>query len=203
LLPTLVGLALVLVGIVVGVGPAAAASPPPPKATVYAYASAPHFVPGERADPEATAAARVRAWSGWATVTIRLPDGVAGFAVAANTVATKVAEMQAGMTEGELGRTSYAAAHVTTAEGSTETWVAAAGKSGYVRPAVRGDALNMRAPASADLAGLEHINDAEMHLFRAAEQQGATINTIGATRPVCAWCQARLPSDVPIVTELK
>ncbi len=142
----------------------------------------------------------------WANGTSRGADAAAAeraAQAAANTVATKVAEMQAGMTEGELGRTTYAAAQVTTAEGSAETWVAAAGKSGYVRPAVRGDALNMRAPASADLTGLEHINDAEMHLYRSAEQQGATINAIGATRPVCPWCQARLPSDVPIVTELK
>ncbi len=26
---------------------------------------------------------------------------------------------------------------------------------------------------------------------------------LGATRPVCVWCQTRLPDSIPIVTELK
>ena len=50
-----------------------------------------------------------------------------------------------------------------------------------------------------DLAG----NDAEMHLYRAARDEGATINALGATRDVCGWCQKRLPDDIPIVTPLK
>jgi hypothetical protein len=63
--------------------------------------------------------------------------------------------------------------------------------------------VNVRAPATGDAASLPHINDAEMHIYRAAQAQGATINMIGATRPVCGWCQLRLPLDVRIVTEVK
>ena len=122
---------------------------------------------------------------------------------AAEAVQSQVAQMKAAMTDMEVGRTTYAAAHVTTAGGNAEMWVAAAGKSGYVRPAIRGDALNVPSPAPSELSGLEHINDAEMHLLRAAQNQGATINAIGATRLVCEWCQVRLPGNIPIVTELK
>jgi hypothetical protein len=50
----------------------------------------------------------------------------------------------------------------------------------------------MRFPAPSELSGLEGINDAEMHLLRAAQDQGATINAIGATRPVRPLCQERL-----------
>ena len=124
-------------------------------------------------------------------------------AEAAQAVRSKVADMKANMTKGELGRTTYTAAHVTTAEGNPEMWVAGAGKRGYVPPAIRGDAINVRAPAPNELSGLEHINDGEMHLHRAAQQHGATINALGATRPVCGWCQDRLPADIPIVTPLK
>jgi hypothetical protein len=77
-----------------------------------------------------------------------------------------------------------------------------AGKSGYVRPAIRGEALNMASPAPSELSGRLGINDAEMNLFRAAQEQGTTINAIGATRPVCYLCQMRLPDEIPIVTEL-
>jgi hypothetical protein len=66
----------------------------------------------------------------------------------------------------------------------------------------RGDAWNMKSPAPSDLSDLERINDAEMHLLRAAETEGATINAIGATRPMCPLCQERLPDSIPIVTEL-
>jgi hypothetical protein len=121
---------------------------------------------------------------------------------AAEAVQAKVAEMQAAMTDAEADRTTYGAAHVTTWLGSDEMWVAAAGRSGYVRPAIRGDAFNMTFPAPSELSALERINDAEMHLFRSAQEQGATINAIGATRPVCTLCQERLPSEIPIVTEL-
>jgi hypothetical protein len=78
--------------------------------------------------------------------------------------------------------------------------ISQAGERGYVRLDLRGDAINVKAPSDLDLP---HINDAEMHLWRAAEAQGATINAIGATRPVCVWCQTRLPDSIPIVTELK
>jgi hypothetical protein len=44
---------------------------------------------------------------------------------AAEAVQAKVAEMQGAMTDAEASRTTYAAAHVTTAEGNEEMWVAA------------------------------------------------------------------------------
>jgi hypothetical protein len=121
---------------------------------------------------------------------------------AAEAVRAKVADMKAAMTDDELGRTTYAAAHVTTWLGMEEMWVAGAGDTGYARPAIRGDAFNMKSPAPSYLSDLVHINDGEMHLYRAAYAQGATINALGATRPVCPSCQERLPSNIPIVTEL-
>jgi hypothetical protein len=90
---------------------------------------------------------------------------------------------------------------VTTGLGFEEMWVAAAGESGYVRPGIADGAFNnMPFPARAALSGLENINeninDAEMHLYRAAYEQGSTINALGATRPVCTSCQERLPDEV-------
>ena len=118
-------------------------------------------------------------------------------------VESKVVEMQNSMTPMEARLTTYAAAHVTKADGDMEMWVAGAGKEGYVRPAIRGDAINVKAPAPSALSSLPHINDAEMHIYRTAQAEGATINAIGATRPVCTWCQAALPAYVPIVTARK
>jgi pretoxin HINT domain-containing protein len=118
----------------------------------------------------------------------------------ADQVRAKVAAMKVAMTKDELGRTTYGVAHVTTADGADEIWVSQAGVRGWVRPGLRGDAINVRAPSDLDLP---HINDAELHLWRTAEEQGATINALGATRDVCLWCQARLPDSIPIVTPLK
>jgi len=46
------------------------------------------------------------------------------------------------------------------------------------------------APAEGDEAGLKRINVA----YRAARDEGATINALGATRDVCKNCQDRLPN---------
>ena len=50
-------------------------------------------------------------------------------------------------------------------------------------------------PRPSELSGRLGINDAEMNLSRAAQEQGTTINAIGATRPVCYLCQMRLPDE--------
>lgn len=86
---------------------------------------------------------------------------------------------------------------MTTAAGEDEVWVAAAGKTGYVRPIVRGEAQAVASPAAGPLEGIERINDAEMHLLRFAQGEGATSCAIGATRPVCSFCQMRLPDEIP------
>jgi hypothetical protein len=119
-------------------------------------------------------------------------------------VLAKVAEMKEAMTPWEKDNTTYGAAHVTTRLGVDEMWVSQAGMKGYAEPRIRGNAINAKAPAKgADEFGLKHINDAEMHLYRAAEDEGATINALGATRDVCTFCQKRLPDNIPIVTPLK
>ncbi|GAA0484539.1 hypothetical protein Ade02nite_87750 [Paractinoplanes deccanensis] len=135
----------------------------------------------------------------------KTPVLVHNCSTAIRSVRAKVAQMKSAMSQGEAGRTTYAAAHVTTAGGKPELWVAGAGRDGRVPRAVRGNgkAINVKSPAPPDQAHLPHINDAEMHLYRAAQARGATINAIGATRPVCGWCQSRLPDDIVIVTELK
>ena len=97
---------------------------------------------------------------------------------------------------------TYSAAWVKTADGNEEMWVAAMRKQGYVRPKFRGDARNVKFPEPPDIAqNYPHINDAEMHIYRTAQKEGATIMAIGATRPACAWCQERLPDSVPIATD--
>jgi hypothetical protein len=120
---------------------------------------------------------------------------------AAAVVRAKVEEMRANMDEGEPRWTTYGAAHVTLPSGENQVWVSQAGRRGYVRPGIRGDAIAVKSPIlEGDIP--PHINDAEMHLSRAAREQNATINAIGATRPVCHWCQRRLPG-APFVTPLK
>src|SRR5262249_17823342 len=101
------------------------------------------------------------------------------------------------------GGTTYAAAHVTTRLGVDEMWVAGAGKTGRAPRRIRGNAFNVKSPAEGPEAAEPHINDAEMHLHRAAEAEGATINALGATRDVCAFCQQRLPANIPNLTTLK
>jgi hypothetical protein len=117
-------------------------------------------------------------------------------------VQAKVEEMKGNMTEGERGRTTFAAAEVTTLEGATEMWVAGAGKKGYAPPRIRGDARGVSSPAKPQHADLPHINDAERHLQRTARREGATIEAIGATRDVCEHCQEVLPKS-KIVTPTK
>jgi hypothetical protein len=125
------------------------------------------------------------------------------FPVAKQQVLEKVGEMKAAMTPEEKKRTTFSAAHVTTAEGNDEMWVAGAGKTGNIPKRVRGDAVKIVSPAKKpDKFGMESINDAEMHLNRFAKRKRATINAIGATRDVCTFCQLRSP-DLPFVTPLK
>ncbi len=119
----------------------------------------------------------------------------------ATRVQAKVAEMKANMSEGEKGWTTFAAAEVTTKGGQSEMWVAAAGKKGYVPPRIRGDARVVQAPGRPEDQALPHINDAERAINRVLRREGATLEAMGATRPVCSHCQEVLPKN-KIVTEL-
>ena len=119
--------------------------------------------------------------------------GGSGGRTAAQRVREKIARMKENMTEGELARTTYGAAEVTTAEGETEMWVSAAGKKGYVPPRIRGKATVKVNPGKAQHQDLPHINDAERALKRAAEAEGAEIEAMGATRPMCDNCKAVIP----------
>jgi len=112
---------------------------------------------------------------------------------AADRVRAKVDEMRANMTPDEIGRTTYAAAEVTSADGVTEIWVAGAGRTGYVPPRIRGNARNVKSPAKPQHQKLPNINDAERHIQRTVRRENATIEAIGATRDVCRHCQKVLP----------
>jgi hypothetical protein len=114
--------------------------------------------------------------------------------------------MKANMKPGERSRTTFSPAEVKLPDGSRETWVAAAGKKGYVPPRIRKDAKVIKHPGRAQDQGLPHINDAERALLREARKRGATIEAIDATRPMCEHCIAAfkkagqaeaLPDDLP------
>lgn len=104
-------------------------------------------------------------------------------------VTAQVGRMRANMSAGDKGFTTYAAAQVKTAGGKTEMWVSSAGKSGYVRPKIRGDARNVRSPAKPQHSNIKNVNDAERHIVRTARREGARINAIGATRKACNSCR--------------
>jgi hypothetical protein len=93
------------------------------------------------------------------------------------------------MTEGEKSRTTYAAALVKQKDGSTEMWVSAAGKKGYVPPRIRGnDKVVINKLLDAD--STNRFNDAEQTIMREANQTGTEIISIGATRDMCPACQS-------------
>ena len=103
-------------------------------------------------------------------------------------VKDRVDEIKAEMTDGEKSRTTYGVAEVKTADGSHETWVASAGKEGYVRPDIRGDDTVAKNKSS-DATSENRFNDAEQTLVRQANAQNAEILAIGATRDICGKCE--------------
>jgi hypothetical protein len=105
----------------------------------------------------------------WATV----HNECGGEDDAAAVVRAKVEEMRGNMNNHEISRTTYGAAHVTLPSGEEQVWVSQAGQGGYVRPGIRRDAIAVKSPIlDGDIP--PHINDAEMHLSRAAREQNAT-----------------------------
>ena len=107
---------------------------------------------------------------------------------AAERIAARVEAMKANMTPAERARTTFSPAEVTLPDGTVETWVAAAGKKGYVPPRIRGDATPVVRPGRVQDQALPHINDAERAVLREARRRGARIDAIGATRPMCHNC---------------
>ncbi|WP_262151740.1 hypothetical protein [Chryseobacterium foetidum] len=103
----------------------------------------------------------------------------------------KIDDVQKTMTEGEASRTTYSVAKVKLADGSTELWVAAAGKKGYVPPRIRKAAGTEKVVTNKVEEGnsQNRLNDAEQTILREAKAQGATVEEIGATRPMCPMCQ--------------
>jgi hypothetical protein len=120
----------------------------------------------------------------------------------ASRIRSRVAAIAQEMTEYEARRTTIAVAEVTLADGSRATWVAGAGRTGYVPPNLRAGGLNVPSPAKPWHTSLPSINDAERHLLRAANREGAVIEAIGATRAVCLNCQSVIPR-YKIVTRVK
>lgn len=109
------------------------------------------------------------------------------------------------MSDGEKARTTYGVAKVKTAEGSYETWVASAGKEGYVRPDIRKDATVIKNKTN-EGSPINRFNDAEQTLMREANQRNAEILAMGASRPMCPRCQEVAKNNKIIdrmVTELK
>lgn len=101
----------------------------------------------------------------------------------------RVNDMLENMTEEEKKRTTYGAALVKNQNDSVEMWVSSAGKKGYVPPRIRkkDKVINNK---SADANNINRFNDAEQTIMREANEVGAEIISIGATRDMCPACQA-------------
>ena len=103
----------------------------------------------------------------------------------------RISAMKNAMSIDEIKRTTYAVARVTTKDGISEYWVAAAGKVGNV-PRI------IREAAGTDIVaknknkrgnGQNRLNDAERTIIRTAKKQGAKIEAMGATRDMCPMCE--------------
>lgn len=92
------------------------------------------------------------------------------------------------MTEEEKKRTTYGAALVKLEDGSVEMWVSSAGKKGYVPPRIRRNDKVIKNKAI-DADSINRHNDAEQTIMREANEMGAEVISIGATRDMCSACQ--------------
>jgi RHS repeat-associated protein len=106
----------------------------------------------------------------------------------------RIAKIQENMSEGEQARTTYGVAEVELADGTMTTWVAGAGKEGYVPPRIRGNDMEVIKNKVSDGNSENRFNDAEQTLMREATNRGVKIISMGATRPMCAQCQLRADS---------
>lgn len=104
-------------------------------------------------------------------------------------VNNRINNMIENMTEGEKSRTTYGSALVRLQDGTTEMWVSSAGKKGYVPPRIRGNDKVIK-NKSLEANSINRFNDAEQTIMREANEVGAEIISIGATRPMCPACQA-------------
>jgi hypothetical protein len=108
----------------------------------------------------------------------------------------RVERMKAAMTDGEKKYTTFAAAEVVLPDGTSEIWVSAAGETDGVPSRIAdaaGAGEDMEVSVvknSVEGAAKEtRVNDAERAILREAEEAGATVKAIGATRDVCAHCE--------------
>ena len=104
-------------------------------------------------------------------------------------VNNRVNNMIENMTEGEKSRTTYGSALVKLEDGTTEMWVSSAGKKGYIPPRIRGNDKVIK-NKSLEANSINRFNDAEQTIMREANEVGAEIISIGATRDMCPACQA-------------
>ena len=93
------------------------------------------------------------------------------------------------MTDGEKSRTTYGSALVKLEDGTTEMWVSSAGKKGYVPPRIRGNDRVIKNKVF-EANSTNRFNDAEQTMMREANEIGAEIVSIGATRDMCSACQS-------------
>ena len=100
----------------------------------------------------------------------------------------RINNMLENMTEEEKKRTTYGAALVKLENDSVEMWVSSAGKKGYVPPRIRGNDRVIKNKAL-DADSINRHNDAEQIIMREANEIGAEVISIGATRDMCSACQ--------------
>lgn len=112
--------------------------------------------------------------------------------IAVQAVRVKLRELYPLLTDWERKQQTIAVAGVRTAKGDTEYWVAAAGKEGAVRTGLR---LGHHYIIDKGEERTRHENHAEKRLLRAALAEGAIIQAIGATRPICEECAKQIPVE--------
>ena len=109
-------------------------------------------------------------------------------------VLKRIEAIKGKMTDGENKKTTYGVAVVKLEDGTIETWVAAAGKEGYVRPAIKEKDVVIKNKVP-DGTAENRYNDAEQTLIREANSRNVEILAMGATRDVCPACQEVIASN--------
>ena len=112
-------------------------------------------------------------------------------------VQSRISALQNAIPANSQGRITMAAAVVQDGEGNQFVLVGTSEENGYLRPGVR----NALQATDVVVSGTGH---AEADIVSYASQHGLTVLDIGATRPVCASCQAAIsPTGANISTPLK
>lgn len=128
---------------------------------------------------------------------VRTSSGGTTFSNPSQVVQSRVDALQNAIPANSQGRITMGAAVLQDANGNQFVAISTSEDSGYLRPGVR----NVLQPGDVVVPGTGH---AEADIVSYANQNGLKVVDIGATRPVCLSCQAKIaPTGANISTPLK